>query len=251
MNPPPVSIERLYELLADQATQGLSPQEVAELTRLLARWPHVDEDAMANAAAVLNLREADVEPLPAGLRARLEADATRFFAPTPAPRRAILSFGRPLAWSGWMAAAACLVILFWSWRPVGAQTPEQRLQNVLRATDVQQVAGEQLLPEFKARGKVVWSDSLQEGCVVLEDFPTNDPAVMQYQIWVVDSLPRNNMDLPVDGGVFDVSTTGRTVIIPFRPKLEVARPKLFAISREPPKGVVVSRKDFVLIAKIP
>ena len=52
MTPEP-SIQRLEDLLAQQATEGLTPAEEAELVQLLAKWPHVDEEGFEQAAAAI------------------------------------------------------------------------------------------------------------------------------------------------------------------------------------------------------
>ena len=55
-----------------------------------------------------------------------------------------------------------------------------------------------------------------------------------------------------DGGVFDVPPGGGDVVVPIRVKLGVTRPKLFAVTVEPPGGVVVSNRERIpLLAKVP
>ncbi|MHC4109154.1 MAG: hypothetical protein ACYSTY_13825, partial [Planctomycetota bacterium] len=60
------NLERLNELLAERATQRLSPQESQELDALLAAHPEVDELAFdrAAAAAEVALLAGEYEPMP-------------------------------------------------------------------------------------------------------------------------------------------------------------------------------------------
>lgn len=78
---PPASMTRLDELIADRATQSLSQSERLELRALLGPDAIVDS-SFDWAAAALDLPRilADEEPLPARLRARIEADAVEWMA---------------------------------------------------------------------------------------------------------------------------------------------------------------------------
>jgi hypothetical protein len=66
---------RLLELLADRAVFGLEDTERTELAQLLKIMPHADMECMERAAAVVELAWAEVEPLPAGVAARIRAAA--------------------------------------------------------------------------------------------------------------------------------------------------------------------------------
>ena len=94
-------------------------------------------------------------------------------------------------------------------------------------------------------GDVVWNDARQEGYLLLSGMPVNDPGTSQYQLWLVDPERDSN---PVDGGVFDIPAGEETVIIPIAAKLEVDDPIAFAITREKPGGVVVSRGPLLVVA---
>lgn len=97
-------------------------------------------------------------------------------------------------------------------------------------------------------GTVVWSDELQEGYMTLTNLPLNDANANQYQLWIVD--PARD-EKPVDGGVFDISVTNGTAIIPIRNPLVVTNPQAFVITLEQPGGVVVSKQDTVVaLAKV-
>ena len=74
--------DRMLQLLADRATEGLDGAEAATLEAWLAMNPGVDADAFDRTAAVValtdvSLRERD---LPTSLRGRLVANAKAFFA---------------------------------------------------------------------------------------------------------------------------------------------------------------------------
>ena len=73
----------------------------------------------------------------------------------------------------------------------------------------------------------------------------NEAARVQYQLWIVD--PERDGKHPVDGGVFNVSSTGE-VIIPIQAKLRIRSPRAFAITAEQPGGVVVSAGPLLVVA---
>ncbi len=133
-----------------------------------------------------------------------------------------------------------------------AQTPtaaEQRRALLAEAPDTITVAWGQSTEAFAGvTGDVVWSNARQEGYMRLAGMPANDPAALQYQLWIVD--PERDKE-PVDGGVFDVAdAVGGEVIIPIEAKLGVVAPAAFAITEEQPGGVVVSEGPLVLVAAI-
>ena len=93
-------------------------------------------------------------------------------------------------------------------------------------------------PDTKAdRGEALWSGTSQRGVLKLTGLEANDPTVSQYQLWIFDAL--RDERYPVDGGVFDVPADGPAVV-PFTPRVKVSEPTLFAVTVEPPGGVVVS-----------
>ena len=96
-----------------------------------------------------------------------------------------------------------------------------------------------------ARGSVAWDEQRQTGYLRLVGLPKNDPAQSQYQLWIIDA---SRGDLPVDGGVFDVNSEDAVVAIDA--KLWVPEAKVFAITREPPGGVVVSDGPLLLTASL-
>ena len=94
----------------------------------------------------------------------------------------------------------------------------------------------------------MWSPSLQEGYLRINGLAPNDPRILQYQLWIFDK--RRDDRFPVDGGVFDIAPTGE-VVIKISPKLFVAEPVLFAITIEPPGGVVVSKRERIVVTAAP
>ena len=81
--------------------------------------------------------------------------------------------------------------------------------------------------------------------MLLTGMPVNNPESSQYQLWLVDAERDSN---PVDGGVFDIPPGESTVIIPIDAKLAVNNPAAFAITREKPGGVVVSKGPLLVVA---
>ena len=83
MNPPWQSPEnRLLELLADRATLGPDVEEDRQLQQLLSENPEFDEFCMERVAVGIQLALLPdvLEPLPAGLHARIKSDAPRHLA---------------------------------------------------------------------------------------------------------------------------------------------------------------------------
>lgn len=273
--------DHLLDLLADQATQGLSDVELAELHTLLHGQEDLDGEAVEYTAAAIDLalQPAKLTPMPADLSQRIAQDAVKHLqhsnTPTlpmtpptnvafrrqtivePAPRpESTTTWLTRLNWLGWVVAAACLLIAVQAWLASpgdNSQTPislKDQLTRMVAIKDTIQLPGgpvnQQLAP--KAAGEVVWNGQKQAGFLVLRDLPVNDPSKHQYQLWIFDA---NRTKHPVDGGVFDVSNSD-DILIPIRSKLPVGQAVQFAITRERPGGVVVSdQKEIVFLAKRP
>jgi len=92
-------------------------------------------------------------------------------------------------------------------------------------------------------GEVIWNDEKQEGYMSLENLAVNDPTKNQYQLWIVDP---DRDELPVDGGVFDITLKDGKSIIPIRNALQVTKPAAFVITLEQPGGVVKSKQEVVV-----
>lgn len=196
--------------------------------------------------------------------------------PAPAPStpassaKTGLSGTSPFGLLGWLAAAACLAFAMLANRPAPVLNDEQRLALLERtATDLVRASwvglgaiGAPAHPlDHGVAGVVVWSDERDEGYMLISGIEPNDPSRFQYQLWIFDAdrptgdlprfraegLPEILTQRPVDGGVFDV-TDSCEVLVPIRAKLPVGRGVLFAVTREPPGGVVVSDRDIVFLA---
>lgn len=155
-----------------------------------------------------------------------------------------------LALTGWSTAAALVVVLF-SRKNVdlAEQEPSQRFQSlVAEAQDLTRIdwsPTEDPLAQG-AMGEVVWSAARQEGYMVFRGLRPNDPSKNQYQLWIFDASRPDSAQQPVDGGVFDVRA-GDEVVVPIDAKLPVGNVSLFAITLEPPGGVVVSKREHLLL----
>jgi hypothetical protein len=268
---------RLMNLLADRAIQPLSPEEQNELNELLEKYPSSERLELDLAAAAVDLSRINVdEPLPADLRDRILVDAYAYLdsanqTQKPGQEKKIsddedaagkvIQFPTRLnrwQWAGWYVAAACLalaVIGWWDRLNPPPQTPlslaELRERLIAESPDLVKTAwsptggaGAQHL-----NGDVVWSNTRQQGFMRFQGLPAIDPAQNEYQLWIFDA----NQDerYPIDGGVFDVNEATGEVIVRINAKLKVSQPRLFAITVEKPGGVVVSKRDkLVLVAKV-
>lgn len=123
--------ERLCDLLAARATEGLDPAEQDELNQLTAKYSDFDPDEFDRVAASLAVSGLRVEPMPTALRARIEADAQAWFQRRDeVPRSAVVTQlparPRPVtAWGGWFAAAAALVLAITGWLQVERMDSER------------------------------------------------------------------------------------------------------------------------------
>lgn len=244
---------RIEELALDRALVGLSSADELELEGLQAAAGATlaTEYELAAAAIDRALAPPDVA-LPAELHARLIASAAKWCASAShapvlrTPVREARARRMLPAWSGWLVAAAAAVLALSLWLGRGGASDPARLRNDLlaRAATLKRDWSEPGTPTG-ATGDVLWSQELQQGVMRIAGLARNDPTVEQYQLWIFDEAQEH----PIDGGVFDV--VGGEVLIPIDAKLRIAQPKLFAITREKPGGVVVSdQKRIVLVAPI-
>lgn len=141
--------------------------------------------------------------------------------------------------------------------PVTAPVPEKltpsqaRSKLMTEATDlVRTTWGETGDQAGKGEtGEVVWSNARQEGYMTFRAVASNDPKALQYQLWIFDA--ERDERYPVDGGVFDVDTSKGEVTIPISAKVAVGKPTLFAVTAEKPGGVVVSKRERIVVAAKP
>lgn len=256
---------REHELLADRALFGLSPEEQHELAQLLG--PHAEEiDDLALTAAALDVglhRGGHAEALPSHLRDRI-LQATRSAAPatlaTPQRTPDGGSRGNRRELLGWIAAAAATAAaVYFGTRPTApdANFSPAALRAELLAL---QQRGEGAVVKLDwtrgedpaaadAGGDVIWSAARQQGVMRFAGLAANDPAKNQYQLWVFDAA--RDEKYPVDGGVFDIPPGAKEVLVPIRTRLPIEKVTLFAITVEPPGGVVVSdRSRLPLLAPV-
>jgi anti-sigma-K factor RskA len=262
--------EKMLDLLIKQLTEGLSPEETAQLRELEKEFPALkDDQSFEQAAGAISMANLDTsEPLPANLRSRISADADKFFvADEKEEYQKTFAFEpkrRSWQWLGWAFAAVAVAILalnLWTTRmnpkvervyvqitPTPTPSANQQLEQFLAAPDVVKTSMTNPKNPNEVVGDVVWSDSLQKGFVRLRGVPVNDKTREQYQLWIVAA--NQDAKTPVDGGVFDVSDAGE-VIIPITAKVKVEKPAAFAITAEKPGGVVVSKGEKVMaVAKL-
>jgi anti-sigma-K factor RskA len=237
MTPSPASIERLYELLAGQAVEPLSLAEEMELKALQAQWPHVEgqsfDQTAAEVFAIGSFGEAPPILAPE-LEARLLASATAPLAsPSPPPKRRFAKLGWVVAGclaSYLLVSVGLLELTHYYHRGTMPQQRDQLLANGASRFTSKPGA---------ISGEVVWDGITQKGFLEVSGLPVNNPTQKQYQLWIVD--PGRTHKEPVDGGVFDITKDG-TVLIPIRAALNLREPAVFAVTEEPPGGVVVSEK---------
>ncbi len=265
--------EQLLNLLAQEATEGLSAAELEQLQLLLDAQDEMSGDEF-DASVAATLLAAQAEPtsrapaMPVALAARILAtapvQATADKVITLPVRNTSRSSGVEQA--GWWAAAACFALAAWGWWPrlmpqpveptlpiVAQLTPEQQRNALLSSGHVIQASWS---PGNDATGNALMGDVVfdpitQKGYLRFRGIPANDPRLEQYQLWIADSS--RSPPEPVDGGVFDTPQTTAVgdVIIPFEAKLPVGKPAAFVVTVEQPGGVVVSKQERVLaLAKV-
>lgn len=266
----PSPFERLHELMADRAVGELADAESAELLRLLNDFPEEPDDAYDLTAAAVAIGGISPDaPLPARLRETILATSEEHFSARPTTVRAeVVAFQLPVArpakpsnwvqWSGWLAAAACLVLAvgLWFQRPAGPgpTTPpdpvrEYRELLSLEKDTVKATWSPTGDPGAKdVRGDIVWSNARQKGFMRFEGLPVNARDLAVYQLWIFDTTQDERY--PIDGGVFDISRTGE-VVVPIKAQIGVKQPVMFAVTVEKPGGVVVSRRErLLMVAKV-
>lgn len=276
------AFDRLMELLAAGAVGDLSREEQRELDQLLdaqiadeagrpADTAQIDRTIGAFLAGMHEADETLQVPMPTAAKSRLAARGVAMLASRngggtasgsgagSAPRNA------SLPWIGWTVAAALAIVAVVGWMrqpatpvappaPVARSLTEQRQQLIADQVDtISRDFGATADPAAQGvTGDVVWNNRLQEGYLRFRGLAVNDPAELQYQLWIFDAGRPDGMDFPVDGGVFDVAAAQQDpatgdVIIPINAKLPVVDPAAFAVTIERPGGVVVTKRERVLV----
>lgn len=276
---------RRDELACDAALFGLDAAELAELEALEGDQARLDLELAAGEIAALGYEaRREGEPaLPAALAAKILAQSPAVAAerspavaaertdaeviPLPRKRASLLP---------WLVAAAAIVLAIAGWlrreappvtvtppvpsAPIASapkpevvrpDTPAAAREALLAITGTTQTAWKATTDASAkgAGGDVIWHSGAQRGFMRFTGLAANDPATSQYQLWIFDA--ERDERYPVDGGVFDVGPTGE-VVVPIAAKLHVNSPKLFAVTVEKPGGVVVSKRErIVLTASLP
>lgn len=285
MNGAQSNTERLDELLVKRAVESLDAGEALELEALLAEADDVDPWVYERAAAAFSIAAVDSgEPMPADVARRVQdqlsrwaaeeegsssnvvplqsVEATRSEREPAEPSRSEPATGRrgrigtTERWP-WLATAAALILAIIGWWPQGPQSTSDpsEPQNLAEARDqLLEEASDAVKVEWSATdhpraggvsGYVVWSEQRQKGYMTFEGIPDNDPSENQYQLWVFDEQRPD--EYPVDGGVFNAPQNGDgEVVVPIETKLPVKDAEMFAVTMEPPGGVVVSDRDPLL-----
>ena len=282
MNSPPNTRERMMELLCDRALLGLDVAEEHELRALLAMYGGPDPAILdATAAAIVLSQMAVGQSMPAHVAARAMATAglpmpdPRFGPAAAAPRRPdaqVVPFPARRArggWVPWLVAAACLALAVGAWWPrprpqllqarieappaptvtMGAAEARQALLRDASDTVTVPWSATPDVAAKSASGDVVWSNAQQKGYMRFEGLEANDPKQAQYQLWIFDEA--QDKRFPVDGGVFDVDPATGEAVVAIDPKLAVRKPTLFAVTVERPGGVVVSRRERIVLTATP
>jgi hypothetical protein len=277
--------DRIMNLLADRAIQGLSQEELSELNELLQKYPEWDNPYLDLTAAAVNLADIEIdEPLPDELRQRIMANAFQYVNSTQAeteqernsqeqyPNRlqgtgeenaakgTVINFPQKSArmqMMGWYVAAACLILAVLGWWPRLMKKPEPATLSELRQKLIAE-SGDAIKTDWKPTnyqgadkisGDVVWSNARQQGFMRFTGMPVIDPEVGEYQLWIFDA--NQDEKFPVDGGVFYVNQETNEAIVRIDAKLKISQPTLFAVTIEKPGGVVVSKRDpIVAVAKV-
>ena len=155
----------------------------------------------------------------------------------------------------WLSTAAgwLLALLFWGSRkpagsePVAILTAEEKLAQFMQLGPADLVEVDwQPNADQGAKGKVVWSDAKQEGYMVFEGMQTAGPRNKIYQLWIFDT--DKGQKHPVDGGVFDVSSSGKSVV-PIDARIPVDKAVMFAITEED-RPVVVSEREVIPVLAV-
>jgi anti-sigma-K factor RskA len=256
-------MNRRDELAAAGALGQVSQEEAAEMSALGMSQDEIY--AMEIAAAALSVATVTDE-MPAHVAARMSGQpvqppqSAQPTVPPQAPQAqqgSVVTLRRPVPKLDpmriipWIAAAACLllaVIAVWRpWVPGGARSPsEERTKLIASAKDATvtpwTATNDPSGPT--ASGDVVWSNAQQKGFMRFKGVTPNDPKASQYQLWIFDEA--QDEKFPVDGGVFDVKP-GAEIIVPIRAKIDVKKPTMFAVTVEKPGGVVVSKREHIVV----
>lgn len=283
--------ERLIDLCADYATGLHEQNDMNELDRLDPDMSAREAFEAVAAELDIAFAETDPVDMPDGLEERLLASVPAPGVPDQPELRLVNDQSPPVrtsqqlqsprgAWFPWLVAAASVavtgIVLL---RPTPSPTPDQPpvALTALEQRDalIEAHANDEDLLRYawtptedpavvgEVTGELIWDEERDEGYMTITGLEVNDPSQFQYQLWIFDAtrplgeLPQHGdafggllTQRPIDGGVFDITDTGE-VVIPIDAKLLVQQGVAFAVTVEPPGGVVVSDRSRVPLLAIP
>jgi anti-sigma-K factor RskA len=250
------------EQMAGYILGDLSGEEYRELCDLPAQQRIEKLNELEKIASTVSLASIDLnEPLPEKLRDSI-TEAGRSMVSEMSIKTTLnatsiptLQVGRLREAIAWLACLAATILAIAFWQNSGQKneqvtaptlTRESLMANAPDLIRVPWTDGKTPLDQ-EVLGDIIWSNEQQRGFMRFVGMPVNDPTVEQYQLWIID--PTRD-DEPIDGGVFDIASTGE-VIVPVQAKLLVNQPTAFAVTIEKPGGVVVSTQErFPLLATV-
>jgi len=254
--------QRLASLEADATYRHLDDAEQTEVAALRGDSATDDDGAMERAAAAVAGVVVAHEVMPEPVRERLIdrwyrwPGVTRPRAEDPRRDHRVAGERSTRLAAYWIAAAGIVLAIIGWWPTIseqwnGAATPDERLQSLL-ASNAEVIRADWqaggALKDGAVSGELVWSNQRQKGFMVLGNVPANDPQESQYQLWIFDA---EREQYPVNGGVFNVPADEGSPVIPIDPDVRVNKPTLFAVTREPPGGVVVSDQERIVLTAEP
>ncbi|MCA9273810.1 MAG: anti-sigma factor [Phycisphaerales bacterium] len=270
----PAPVDRMLDLLAEQAGGGLSDAQQAELDALLRESLDHGTGEFDEAAAALAesfAAEVEFESMPSHVRERCIGSARAVMSEAPIESKS--SAPVPLRFTplrepsrsgfsiGWLAAAACLALAVFGWLPrPSTTTPANPWINTTgnaptllqERTAFLQSHADAIVWDFAkwgdeyagATGDVVWDPATNEGYMRFSGLPANDPNRERYQLWIVDSARGTPLEVPpIDGGLFDIGSDTGEWVVRFRARLPVEDVYGFGITVEGPEGVVISNQE--------
>ena len=280
-------VERMDELLADRAAQGLSAAEEAELEAHYAQLGVSGDESLDRAAAVgaLVFARGEQRALPAGLRGLIQERAARFGramrgetlgtldgggvvgAASARPPRA---FRGASVWTGWLAAAACLGVAVWMSRVVPVQLKAFDVPVVVAEAEANNAkygnspvgiydrlmgSGRDDVVAINARNTIDDDREVQGQLVV-------DPVTNETLIRLTGLPATGDSDMryqvwvqdagregsqPISAGLVELPYAGASYVIKVAPTVPVIRATGFSITREGRSGAVVPNSDRVII----
>lgn len=244
------SYDRFLELDAGRALGDLSEEEMKEWQELAPQYQDTEPTGFDYLVSELEIHHTEESSIPPSLKSKLTESIPSSISKEGSEGRTENTVVSIFPWLGWVAAACLFFFLNPSGDdPAGGDvefTPAQKLEALItEAPDATQklafAPGGDSYKEIQ--GEVMWNDERQEGYMKLSSLPLNDPSKNQYQLWIVD--PERD-ELPVDGGVFDISSADGAAVIPIRNTLPISNPVAFVITLEQPGGVVRSKQEVVV-----